>query len=325
MHFVYPQWRTPTLPPTLYLAHMITRHSRGEVTWVDLEAPSYEELESILQEFGIDPRIEQEIISPTPYPLALISPEYAYLILHFPATDPSGGTRDQEVDFIVGRDFIITARYEVIDSLHALHRVFEADELMENDCTDTVASVLELVLRRLYGAIREEMERVANNLDRIERDIFSGKERRTVRTISETGRVLLRFETVLLRHEEALDAFLTALTSPEFFGKGFKDNAAKIVAEHDHVSALVGSYRAVARELRITNDSLLTASQNDVMKTISVLAFFLAPSTLVASLFGMNVDSIPFVAHPYAFWIILCLVFAISGIAYLIFRLKKWF
>jgi Mg2+ and Co2+ transporter CorA len=303
---------------------MVTRHVRGKVTWVDLEAPTYDELSQVMREFTIDPRVEEEIITPTPYPLSLAASDYLYLILHFPTTDPNGGTRDQEVDFIVGRDFLITARYEVIDSLLTLHRVFEAEELIGVNEHARADVILELVLRRLYGAIREEMERVAHNLDKIERDIFSGRERQTVRAISETARILLRFETILSRHEEPLDAFLEEATKPEFFGKGFADNAVRIRAEHDHVAALVSSYRAVARELRITNDSLLTSAQNEVMKTLTMMAFILAPASLLAALFGMNVPNVPFADHPHAFWIVVCIFFAISGSFYLVFRLKKW-
>ncbi|HEX5774807.1 MAG TPA: CorA family divalent cation transporter [Candidatus Paceibacterota bacterium] len=303
---------------------MVTRHACGKVTWVDLEAPTFDELSEVMREFNIDPRVEEEITTPTPYPLTLAASDCLYLILHFPTTDPSGGTRDQEVDFIVGKDFLITARYEVIDSILTLHRVFEAEGLIGSSKHVRADTVLEQILQRLYGAIREEMERVASNLDRIERDIFSGRERQTVRAISEVARVLLRFETVLARHEEPLDAFLAHAASSDFFGKSFGDSAARIRAEHDHVAALVSSYRAVARELRITNDSLLTSSQNEVMKTLTMMAFILAPASVLAGLFGMNMPNIPLAQHPYGFWIVVCLFFAISGGFYLVFKLKKW-
>lgn len=307
-----------------YTAYMITRHTRGKVTWIDLETPNYEELSSVLEEFGIDPRIEDEIVAPTPYPLTLAGPSYLYLILHFPTADPAGGTKSQEVDFIVGKKFIITARYETIDSLHTLHKVFEAEELMGTAREATAASLLEQILRRLYGALRDELEQVATTLERIERDIFAGKERTTVRAISNTSRVLLRFETALARHTEPLDTFLDILATPAFFGKPFAVHATQIEAEHDHVAALVESYRAVTRELRITNDSLLSSSQNEIMKTLTVLAFTAVPLTLVASLFGMNIEAMPIVHSPHAFWMVLGIM-AIVGLSFfLFFRIKRW-
>lgn len=303
---------------------MVTRHVRDNVTWIDLEAPTQDELSEIMREFSIDQRIEEEIITPTPYPLSLASSEYLYLILHFPTADPNGGTRNQEIDFIVGKNFLITARYEVIDSIITLHRVFEAEELLGRGGHSKTHSMVEMTLRRLYGAIREEMERVAGRLDRIERDIFAGKERETVRTISETGRVLLRFETILARHEEPLDSFLENACSAGFFGKGFADNAVRIRAEHDHVAAIVASYRAVASELRVTNDSLLSSSQNKTMQVLTGLTFLSAPATLLATLFGANMLSIPLANHPFGFWIVACIMFVVSSLFFLLFKLKKW-
>lgn len=304
---------------------MVTRHTRGKVTWVDLESPTHEELSNVMQEFGIDERIEEEIIAPTHYPLAIAFPKYHYLILHFPTADPASGTRNQEIDFIVGKSFLITARYEVIDTIHNLHRVFEAEELLGLPHPAKKSDeLLERIMRRLYGAIREEMERAARTLDRVEQDIFSGRERDTVRTISDVGRVLLRFQTTLARHTEPLSLFLHGLATPSFFGIQFKEHIAHIEAERDHVADLVRSYRAAASELRATNDSILNATENDIMKRLTVLAFLGLPVTVTASIFSLSVGAIPFSTDPNAFWIVLGLGVSISVILYIFFRLKKW-
>lgn len=304
---------------------MVTRHVRGKITWIDLECPTEEELGAVMREFGIDPRIEEEIISPTSYPIVIGFPRYVYLILHFPTGDPKGGTKSQEVDFIVGKHFIITARYELIDSIHGLHKVFEAEELLGLPKDEVHAGILiERIFRRLYGAIRDEINQVGYVLERIERDIFDGKERQMVRTISDVGRVLLRFETTLERHAEPLEEFLSYLSSPEYFGKEFAEEAAHITAERDHAAGLVASYNSVARELRMTNDSLLTASQNEVMKNLTIMAFTTFPLTLLSSLFAIEAKSVPIIGMPGDFWIILGIMTVLAFCFFLFFRYKKW-
>jgi Mg2+ and Co2+ transporter CorA len=304
---------------------MITRHTRGSITWIDMESPTQEELRQVMEEFDIDPRIEEEIVTPTPYPLAVSFAHYLYLILHFPTTDVSGGARSQEVDFIVGKEFLITARYEVIEPIYGLHKVFEAEDLLElPETKDTAAELLERVLRRLYGAIREEVEDAAHMLERIEHDVFSGKEREMVHRISEIGRILLRFDTILARHMESLDSLLMELEKPAFFGKAFATHKAHIDAERDHVAALVTSHRAVVSEMRKTNDSLLSASQNEVIKTLSVLAFASFPLSFIAALFGMNITHLPFVDEPGAFWFIVGVMLLSVGAILGIFRIKRW-
>lgn len=302
---------------------MMTRHQRGSMVWVDIESPTREELRSIIDEFSIDPEVEEEIISPTPYPLTLATPEYAYLILHFPVPDAERGARNQEVDIVVGKRFIITARYEVVRSLETLRKAFEAEELLGLPAHDPGPALLERILRHLYQAMGEEAEQVARRLEKIEQDIFSGKERQTVRTISEAGRVLLRFETVLARHGDPLDAFLAEVES-SFFGKRFASFAARIKAERMHVAALVTSLRAVARELRTTNDSLLSSSQNEVMKIFTVMTVAFLPLTFIAGLFGMHSKHSPILGHPHDFALILIVMVVIELLLILFMRLKKW-
>ncbi|HYD93584.1 MAG TPA: CorA family divalent cation transporter [Candidatus Paceibacterota bacterium] len=303
---------------------MITRHERSGMTWIDLEAPSREELRSVVEEFGIDPEIEGEIIAPTPYPLFVTSPEHHYLILHFPTTDAAGGARNQEIDIILGKHYLITVRYEVVSTIQTLHRAFEAEELLGIPKENAGPVLVERVLRRLYAAMGEEIERIARQLDRIEADIFAGKEKKTVRSISEAGRVLLRFDTTLARHEEPLKTFLGELQTSSFFGKGFAAAASRIEAERAHTASLVTAYRAVARELRTTNDSLLSSSQNDVMKVFTVITVAFLPLTLIAGLFGMHTVHEPILGSANDFWIVIGLMVLVEFVLMLFLKWKRW-
>lgn len=308
-----------------YTVRMLTRHTRKGVTWIDMESPTRQELQDVMAEFSIDARIEEEIISPTPYPLVVSSPEYLYLILHFPTTDPRGGAKNQEIDFIVGKDFMITARYEVIDSIHNLHKVFEAEELLGLPEKQADAEgLLERLLRHLYAALCEETEQIARMLERIESDIFSGKERETVLNLSKVSRILLRFDTTLARHADSLSIFLNELTTPEFFGKSFKQHVAHVEAERAHAAALVGSYRAVTNELRVTNDSLLSTKQNDIVTRLTILAFATFPLTVITGLFGINAEGLPFMHSPHAFFIILGIMAASVILFVSYFKFRKW-
>jgi len=304
---------------------MMTRHTRGSVTWVDLESPTHEELALVMKEFGINSRIEEEIVSPTAYPISISFPEYEYMVLHFPTSSNTDGARSQEVDFIVGKTFMVTVRYEVIEPLHSLHRVFEAEELLGTYEEEThPEALIEQVLRRLYSSVSAEAEQILRVLERIELDIFSGRERETVRSISNVNRVLLRFETMLTRHKEPLADFLEQLSQPSFFGKRASERATRIAAERDHAMALVTSYRAVASELRITNDSLLSASQNGVMKTLTIMAFVTFPLTLISSIFGMNTHYLPIVGLPGDFWMVIGGMAFMALSFFLFFRFKRW-
>ncbi len=184
--------------------------------------------------------------------------------------------------------------------------------------------LFERVLRRLYGTIRHEVEHTSRRLERIEGAAFSGQERHIVREVSETGRVLLRFETTLKRHQEPLHGMLASLSDPQFFGAAWPVHAAQIEAERAHVADLVSSYRQVATELRDTNDSLLSASQNEVMKTLTIVTFIMYPLSLIAALFQMALPGTPLEGDPSAFWVVIGLMLAVSGLLTLFIVKKGW-
>lgn len=304
---------------------MITRHTHSGITWVDMESPTREELQDIISEFNIDSRVEEEIISPTPYPLVVDTSQYVYLVLHFPTTDPNGGAKSQEIDFICGKTFLITCRYEVITTIHNLHKVFEAEDLLGiKGHRDTAGELLERIMRQLYSAITEEVGQFATTLQRIEQDIFDGMERENVRNISLVGRILLRFDTTLARHQEPLDEFLRQLTAAHFFGKAFEEHATHIEGEHDHAANVVSSYREVAAELRETNDSLLSTKQTAITQRLTIMAFVTFPLTLIAAIFGMNTRYLPIVGEPHDFWIVIGLMAALMITFFIFFKRRKW-
>lgn len=306
-------------------AHMITRHTHNDITWIDLESPTRHELQDVIAEFNIDSRIEEEIILPTPYPLVVDTESYVYMVLHFPTTDPKGGARNQEIDFIIGKNYLITCRYEVITTIHNLHKVFESEELLGmHKNKPSTGDLVERVLRQLYSVIAEEAEQFSRMLERIEDDIFHGKERETVLNISLIGRVLLRFDATLKRHSEPLNECLKHLASTAFFGKKYEEHAAHILAEHGHASAVVSSYRDIAAELRVTNDSLLSTAQNDIIQRLTTITFVAIPLTVITSLFGMNINKMPFIHLENAFYVVLGIMAVVIILLISYFKYKRW-
>lgn len=304
---------------------MVFRHEYQDGVWVDLEQPTEEEIRKIAREFSISERIEMELLSPTPAPLVAGDANMSFLVLHFPAQGTDDGeTKSQEIDFIVGRDFILTVRYEIIAPLHHLKKILEAQKLVANRASITTDVLLEILFAHLYTSVRSHTNYLAGHLARVEQDIFNGHERDTVRLTSSISREFLHLEAALANQEEPLGRFLRSLTQRDFFGTSFAERVARIAAERTQVAHLVRTHRAVATELRETNDTLLAARQNEIMKTLMVITFSMLPLELIALVFGMHVLGTPLEQDPNAFWVIMALMLAIAGVMMLFFARKRW-
>ncbi|MCX6787317.1 MAG: CorA family divalent cation transporter [Candidatus Kaiserbacteria bacterium] len=305
---------------------MIFRYAYRGGVWVDLEQPTEDEIRQIAQEFSISELIEKELFSPTPAPLVVDGGTSILLVLHFPEQQgtENGDIENQEIDFIVGDRFIVTARYEVIAPLHHLKKLFETRDLVTGHESITTDVLLEILFAHLYAAIRDHTNHLTDCLERIERDMFDGRERVTVRAISNVSRAFLHLEAALANQEEPLSRFLGARTLHDLFDSSFNERAERILAERAQAMRLIKTHRAVATEMRETNTALLESHQNEIMKTLTVITFIFLPLELITFVFGMGALGTPLKQNPHAFWIIIGSMFTLGMVITLFLARKRW-
>lgn len=304
---------------------MIFRHEYEGGVWVDLEQPSPDEIRHIAKEFSIGERLEREIVAPTPSPRIISDGAMTMLVLHFPARGANEGeTKNQEIDFIVSKNAIITIRYEIITPLHRLKKLLEAQEMVVGKVPVTTDVLLEVLFAHLYTAMHDHTNHVVESLARVEKEMFDGHERTTIRSISNISREFLHIEASLAQHEESLHHYLEALSDSGMFGPTFPTRAQRMLAERAHVARIVKTHREMASELRETNSSLIESRQNEVMKTLTVITFIFLPLELITFVYGMHAPGTPLEQNPDAFWIILASMAFVGICVTLFLSRKKW-
>jgi len=260
---------------------MIFRYEYHGGVWVDIEQPTDEEIRLTAQEFAIDERIEMELLSPNPTPLATGDGASALLVLHFPANGEHDETKNQEVDIVVSKKFIVTVRYEVIAPFYHLKKLLEARTLLAHHESITTDILLEIIFAHLYAAVRDHTNHIASRLEHVEREMFNGHDRTTVRAISNISREFLHMESALANQEGPLARFLKMIERRNFFDTAFDERAERILSDCAQVNRLVTAHRAVATELRETNAALLEVRQNQIMKVLTVAVVCIEIVTLL--------------------------------------------
>ncbi|MDP6387753.1 MAG: CorA family divalent cation transporter [Candidatus Pacebacteria bacterium] len=303
---------------------MLTKYTHRNVTWIDLESPTKEEVHKTMEEYSIHPSIAEELLMPTLKPRVDLHENFIYLILHFPAFRHTHNyQQNQEVDFIIGKDFIITTRYDTIDPLHKFSKLFEVDSILDKSNIGTHAGfVFFFMLKKLYKALEHELEYINDALETIEEDIFKGYEKEMVISLSIVSRDLLNFRQALRLHKEILESFEEAGT--KFFGKDFVSQIRSIIGEYYRISNIVRAHTDSLDELRATNNSLVSTKQNEVMKVLTIMAFITFPLSVIASIFGMNTHFLPIVGSPNDFWVIMGIMLTFTVFIFILFKYKKW-
>ncbi|MDD4988942.1 MAG: CorA family divalent cation transporter [Candidatus Pacebacteria bacterium] len=303
---------------------MRNTYTYDNITWIDLERPTRDELRDVVKEYSIHPYVEKELLTTSAKPKVELYDNFLYTILHFPALKRGRPQEEgQEVDFLIGKNFIITVRYDGVDPLVDFAKTFEARSITDKETRKIEPSLIfmQMVLR-LYQAVDEELDILNSSLEHIQGQIFQEKERQMVIAISRAERGLLNLEKGLLFHEEILESLRE--TGESFFDKSFSSNLNAVREVQRNIKRSIEQTSRYLGELRKTNDSLLSLKQNEIMRVFTVMAFIIFPLSLLNDILNINSPYNPIHGVQDDFWIIIGII-AFSGIVmYLFFKGKRW-
>src|SRR5680860_343072 len=295
---------------------MIKQFKYKNVTWVDLTSPTQEEVENISKEFKIHPVAAGELRDISQRSKIDIYDDFIYLILYLPnhtnntKIENTNDHNDVEIDFIIGKDFLVTTTYKEIDSMQEFGKILETNNLLEKDKKKTQAGYLfYYIIKHLYQSLERNLQLINHNLKKAENQIFTGQEKEMVVVLSSINKKLLDFRGTLKSHQGVL-ATLEA-SGQDFFGDKFNSYILSIKNEFNKVWYALENSREYFNELRQTNESLLQIKTNEATKTFTMLAFITFPLSLLVAVFGLRTDGTPLIDIKYGFWYLSGIIIAL--------------
>lgn len=304
---------------------MISVYKHKKLTWVDLELPTPDEVKELMRKYSIHPLIAEELLKPSIRTKVDTYKNSIYLILRFPIFEQDKKTSvSYEMDFVIGKNFLITAHYKPITPLYEITKIFEVGSMLGEDYLIKNTGVLVFfIIRQLYDFALRQLEHIQKKIEKIEENIFRGREQEMVETISLTHRDMLDFQRAIHAHESILDSLQRA--GEKFFGYEFTHYGNKMKGELLRIKSLLQASMDTIKSLQTTNDSLLTDKTNSIMKMLTLMAFITFPLMLFSSIFSMNTTYTPILGARGDFWIILSLMLVSMTTMIFVFKRKKWF
>lgn len=305
---------------------MKTEHVENGIKWINLSSPSAFESRSLVEDYEINPVIADELLSPSVRTKLDFDTDEnnLYLILHFPSIEK--GERVSEIDFVLGKKILITAHYSPISDIDEFEKRLEVQNILnhknnEKD-SDKVVNMFTTLLKIFYENMLHKIEVIRDSVDEAEKRMFSGEEREVVKEISKLNRILLTYKEVLLSHESVLE--MLSISGTSLYGKNFEKHMVPVLVEYERVLHDVRNAKEYLDDLKQINDSLVSTKQNEVMKTLTVMAFLVLPLSLIASIFGMNAANMPLIGSENDFLTILSLMLCVTVVMFIYFKIKKW-
>jgi len=288
--------------------------------WIDLSSPTRDEIRSLLEERKIPVSLVDELVSPSERPQAIMADGVLYAVFHFPKSHKESSDA-VEVDFVIGKDFVITAHYEHVDALDHFSKLVEVESIIEHQNVTAADGPLlfSAILTRLYENLYDELEVIESMVHEAEEKIFTGKEKKMVFVLSRISRMMLNFRKILDPHERILHQ-LSELTG-KHFGEAYSSS---ILGSFEKVKGALRSESEIVKELQETNSQLLETKQNEIIKTLTIFTVLTAPTALIAAIFTIPASNIPFLGNPHGFLIIMGITLVLSLLLLIFMKIKKW-
>jgi magnesium transporter len=296
----------------------------GDLTWINIEGATERETEYLAQNYPFHPLDLDDCLSRIQRPKIDEYKDYLFLVFHFPIFNEAVRvTTPSQLSVFISDKYLITIHKGELKPLVKLFRECQIDnESRQEYFSQGSGYLLYRIIDRLVDYCLPILNKIGDNIEDVENNIFSNGVRGAIREISILRRDIISFRRIIwpmravigtlepkLRHYTKMDMAV-------YFGD---------VTDHvDKIWDALDEYKEVIEGLNDTHDSLATNRTNEVMRMLTIIATVLLPITVVASIFGMNIPLGPFKDSPYAsLYVLLICLAIISGMLYF-FRRQHW-
>lgn len=306
---------------------MTTTHAARGLVWIDLQSPTEEEIGTLVKRYSLHPLVGEELKDSPSNAKIDLYPDYILVVLTLPirVKNASGyQIIDREVDFVIGKNFLITSRSEAIEPIEYFAKIFETNTILnKGEKIDHAGHLFYHIVMRLYGGMCQDLENIRDSLLGAETRIFHNDERKMVEVLSGLSRELIDFRQSARVQRDIWDK-MSEFNSKELFGQDFTPYIHDLGNEFTRCHELIVNSRELLADLRETNDSLLNTKQNDIIKTLTIVTFIFYPATFLASLFTIPAAYVPLIGDNNGWAVILGAIVLITGGIWWVMKHKRW-
>jgi magnesium transporter len=228
-----------------------------------------------------------------------------------------------ELDLFLGPNYVVTV--SATREMPLVDRLFEEAQqnpyLMSRGADFLAHSILDVMVDQILPAV-EDMD---EQLDDLERQILETPDRRLLTQVLLLKRNALRLRRSVLPQRDMVNR----LSRGEFESLVGRDSLIFFRDIYDHIvrlEELLETVRDVADSSLSSYLSSVNNRMNEIMKALSVVAVIFLPLTLIASIFGTNLDYSPFGwTFEAGFFLMLGFMVLTSGAMIFYFRRRGWF
>jgi len=310
--------RSPQLP------HGMQSFSCDEFNWITISEPSKETTHVLKQQFPFLLASDlRDLLPPFQRPKLIEREEYFFMVLLFPVYDPEkNAIRPTEVDFLVGQNFLIINHTGELKELNTLAN--NTSQVCLDVEKNTPELLLYHIIKALHAACFPLLTKISNDIINLEHDAMDRFNEPTLRRMLQLKGIIVDFHNVMEGHKRVIHKLEDHATRMFPVPESNAANYGLLIEQIMDIESFIANDRETINEIYTSAISLMQFKTGEATKTLSAIALIVFPTTLVAAIFSVRAEHIPFIGNPNDFWIILTFVGIMMLATTLYLKSKKW-
>ena len=283
-----------------------TAMSHGAHAWIDFDCEDEASARRTLEPLAIHPLVLEDMVAQVNRPKVDNYGAYLYLVVHSARWDQDR-PQLRELDLVLGERFLISYHDGSTRSIAAAHEILaRRPELLSRG----PGPLLHFLLDVLVDHYLPIMDRIGEDVDQIEEQIFQSGQRRLHQRVVRLKRGMSALRRIMGPQRDTV----LALTRDEFRAvpAEMRPYLRDVYDRLARVSDLLDSFRDETSSLLELHVSMVSNRLNQVIKRLTVIATVGLPLTVVTSYYGMNFD-LPEFKWPWGEWYALGLLVLTAG------------
>jgi len=259
------------------------------LTWVDIQKPTREKMSILEQLYPFHELNIEDCLSKIQIPKVDRYEDHIFVILHFPTVDKEKSIpRTTQLAIFAGFDYLVTVQQGELKPLTEMFQICKVNEKQRDSFMGTSSGyLLHSIIDLLVDDLLHILMKLEGNLDDIEDVVFDEKVavakeisllRREITTLR---RVVIPLKRIILDLSKDIQKF-----SEEDLTLYFDD-----VKDHiDKVIEVLEESKETIEIFKDTDFMLSTEKSNKILAVLTILFTLSIPATVVAAIYGMNVN-----------------------------------
>jgi len=306
---------------------------QGELLWVDAESPTEQELANLKQRFGLDDYAVEDVIHKDQRPKLEDYGKSVFAVIHVPVVN-NRKSEIVEVFVFFQKNWIITihsAESELIHAVDSRIRTRGLSPLSTTPSPDLLFYIFLDFAVDAYYPILDEVENRLEDLDKRAATTFKTRVKRMENVIAIITTIeAVRKRLMTLRHSLTPTRDMLGMVmrgAVPFVADTSLRNFRDVYDHSFQLLETIDNDRDRTSDVRDLYISLHSASTDNTIKVLTLVATIFLPLTLLAGIYGMNFSPgffQPGSSDPLGFYILILAMFAISlGFVYY-FKRSGW-